>query len=160
MEYPLYWIHVKGRKPLTTRSTSGSRGLRLINLPLLTSTSPSVRWEWQRTTSKVSNGCVIEGESTEQWPFLDPPNTAVFTNVRILDGLSWVHYVTHDAEDGAWQFHSQDARATLQEAAVTSLRRMREIEPRIAELADLPLGWCAWRDDEAASWKRTPKSPG
>jgi len=85
---------------------------------------------------------------------VDPPNTAVITNVRILDGVDWVQYVTHDEEDGTWQFHPMGGQATMKEAAVTSLRRILEIEPRIEELADLPLGWHAWRDDEDGPWMR------
>jgi hypothetical protein len=77
--------------------------------------------------------------------------------VRILDEKDWVHYVTHDQDDGAWQFHPVRGPASMQEAAVVSLKRMLEIEPRIEELADLPLGWHAWRDNQNASWTRAPK---
>lgn len=38
------------------------------------------------------------------WPFEDPQNVAVFTVRSILDGDDWIYYVTHDEEDGAWQF--------------------------------------------------------
>ncbi len=48
---------------------------------------------------------------------------------------------------------SKAARA----AVVVSLERMLAIEPRIEELADLPLGWRAWRDSENAPWERAPK---
>ena len=93
----------------------------------------------------------------EDWAFLDPPNTAVITNVRILDGTAWVHYVTHDEDDGAWQFHPASGQATMKEAAVTSLKRIVEIDPRIEELADLPLGWHAWREEEESPWTRTSR---
>jgi hypothetical protein len=96
-------------------------------------------------------------ETRDDWPFQDPPNTAVITNVPILDGAEWVQYVTHDEEDGAWQFHPAGGQATTKEAAVTSLRRILAIEPRVAELADLPLGWHAWRDDEDGVWTREAK---
>ncbi len=96
-----------------------------------------------------------------KWPFLDPPNTAVFTTVPILDNGAWVHYVTHDLEDGAWQFHHQQTGArSVKDAAVVSLKRMLVLEPRIEELADLPLGWHASRDDEHAPWRRAPKEIG
>jgi len=95
----------------------------------------------------------------EPWPFLDPPNTVVFTRVRILDEGDWVHYVTHD-EDGAWQFHPSSGPATVKEAAVVSLRGMLEREPRIGELADLSLGWQAWRETKDGPWNRAPKEPG
>jgi hypothetical protein len=96
-------------------------------------------------------------DTNHEWPFLDPPNTAVFTNVRVLAGEDWVQYVTHDEEDGAWQFHPASGRASMKEAAVTSLHGIVAIEPRIAELADLPLGWHAWRDDQNAHWKSAPR---
>jgi hypothetical protein len=96
--------------------------------------------------------------ANRHWPFLDPPNTAVITNVRILDGQDWVHYVSHDEEDGAWQFHPSRGQATMKEATVVSLRRILELEPRIEELADLRPGWYAWRDSEGAPWQRAPKN--
>ena len=92
------------------------------------------------------------------WPFLDPPNTAVFTTVRILDGEDWVHYVTHDQEDGAWQFHPYSGPTKEPEAAVVGLGHMLRIEPRIEELADLPRGWCAWRESKSGPWTRAAKS--
>ena len=99
--------------------------------------------------------------TSREWPFLDSPNTAVFTTVPVIDDGAWVHYVTHDDEDGAWQFHHQRTGSpSVKEAVVTSLKRMLVLEPRIAELADLPLGWHAWRDSENAPWTRAPKEVG
>src|SRR6266436_1510850 len=95
--------------------------------------------------------------SKRPWPFLDPPNTAVFTSVRILDEGDWVHYVTHDEEDGAWQFHPSHGPSDMKEAAIVSLRSMVDLDPRIEELADLPLGWHAWRDSADAPWARATK---
>jgi len=77
--------------------------------------------------------------------------------VRILDDQDWVQYVTHDEEDGAWQFHPSHGLASMKEAAVVGLKRMVDIEPRLEELADLPLGWHAWRESKDASWTRAPK---
>jgi hypothetical protein len=99
-------------------------------------------------------------EANRHWPFLDPPNTAVFTNVRILDGEDWIHFVTHDEEDGAWQFLPSRGQATMKEAAVVGLKRMVDIEPRLEELADLPLGWHAWRESKNEPWTRAPKNAG
>jgi hypothetical protein len=97
-------------------------------------------------------------DANRHWPFLDPPNTAVITNVRILDGADWVQVVTHDEEDGAWQFLPSRGQASMEEAAVVGLRRMVEIEPRLNELADLPLGWHAWRGGKSEPWTRAPKT--
>jgi hypothetical protein len=94
------------------------------------------------------------------WPFLDPPNTAVFTTLGVLDGDDWVHCVSHDQDDGAWQFHSLRGPASLREAALVSLEQMLRVEPGIEELADLPAAWHAWRDDENGPWTRAPKPAG
>ena len=96
-------------------------------------------------------------DSQRPWPFADPPNTAVITSVRILDDKDWVHYVTHDQEDGAWQFHPFSGPTSVEEAAVVGLAHMLTVEPRLAELADLPLGWHAWRESQSAPWTRAAK---
>ena len=82
----------------------------------------------------------------------------MITNVRILDGEDWIHFVTHDEEDGAWQFLPSRGQASMEEAAVVGLKRMVEIDPRINELADLPLGWHAWRGNKNDPWTRSPKN--
>jgi hypothetical protein len=102
-------------------------------------------------------------EVNYNWPFLDPPNTAVITTVPILNRQASVQYVTHDHEDGAWQFHhlrQHGEPASVKDAAVISLGNMLRLEPRIAELSDLPLGCHAWRDSEHAPWIRAPKEIG
>ncbi len=88
------------------------------------------------------------------WPFPDPPNVAVFTSKRIVDGRDWIHYVTHDDEDGAWQFHPFGGPTPEAEAAVVSLSTIVKLDPTVAELGDLPVGWSAWRDDRGGVWQR------
>ena len=43
-------------------------------------------------------------KSQEQWPFDDPKNVAVITLKAIAKGGNPILHVTHDADDGAWQF--------------------------------------------------------
>jgi len=94
-----------------------------------------------------------------KWPFADPPNTAVFTTNGILDRQEWIYLVTHDSEDGAWQFHhARDNELRTTEAVVVALHRILEIDPAVAKLADLPLGWQAWRESKDAEWIRAPQS--
>lgn len=93
----------------------------------------------------------------EAWPFADPPNVAVFTDKRILEGDCWIYYVGHDEEDGAWQFHPNDGFASEENAKVVGLKTMLNIEPRLAEISDLPMGWCAWRESQDGEWKRAPQ---
>jgi hypothetical protein len=90
------------------------------------------------------------------WPFADPPNVAVFTSRRILSGQVSICFVTHDEEDGAWQFHPRDGAANEGDAAVAGLQTIFELDPSVGSLADLPLGWSAWRDEGSSIWQRMP----
>lgn len=93
------------------------------------------------------------------WPFADPPNVAVFTSKQIVEDGYCIYYVCHDAEDGVWQFHSMDgAPESTSDARIFSLKTILEMDSSIALLADLPLGWCAWRSFKESEWQRGPKS--
>jgi hypothetical protein len=89
------------------------------------------------------------------WPFQDPPNVAVIVDRQILGGDAWITYVSHDAEDGAWQFHSSSpGPPNERDAAVIGLREILSLDETVAELADLPPGWHAWREFPASAWQR------
>lgn len=91
----------------------------------------------------------------KDWPFTDPENVAVYTTRQIVSGEEWIHYVSHDEDDGAWQFHSNNPDPVEEEdAKLVSLKRMTEIDPSILDLADLPLGWHAIRASKDSSWKK------
>jgi len=92
-----------------------------------------------------------------QWPFVDPPNTAVFTSKKIISGEEWVYYVSHDEEDGAWQFHPSCGPTPEGEAAVVGLGTVFDLDSSIGDLSDLPLGWCAWRQCREGAWQRAKK---
>jgi hypothetical protein len=89
------------------------------------------------------------------WPFSDSPNLAVIVDRAILFRGKWVGYVSHDIDDGCWQFHTGEGGAIEpQEAAVVCLGDMLELDPTLSELADLPLGWSAWRQSINSPWQR------
>ncbi len=88
------------------------------------------------------------------WCFDAPPNVAVYTSRSILDGEECICYVSHDEGDGAWQFHPPGGPTRTEEARVVSLSTMVGIDATITELADLPLGWHAWRDTKNSEWHR------
>jgi hypothetical protein len=93
------------------------------------------------------------------WPFGDPPNVAVFTSKEILENNRLIQYVSHDDDDGAWQFHSADGAPEREsDARVVSLQRIVTLDPTVAGLADLPCGWCAWRESKDEQWQREPKT--
>jgi len=94
--------------------------------------------------------------SDETWKFLDPQNVAVFTTRHIFrDGLPILH-VSHDLDDGSWQFH-WGGDIDEQSAMIVGLREVVDHDPSIVELHDLPEGWIAWRKDSESEWIRVQK---
>ena len=88
----------------------------------------------------------------DTWPFEDPPNTASITTRQVLDGSPILH-VTHDADDGGWQFLCGTTEDPA-DARVVGLGRMFARDPSLGELADLPEGWRAWRAAPGRVWER------
>jgi hypothetical protein len=93
----------------------------------------------------------------KSWPFGDPPNVAVFVNRKIIEGGGWIAHVSHDAEDGAWQFHtSEPGPPSESDTVLVALSEIVQLDESIAVLADLPAGWHAWRASDVAPWQRSP----
>lgn len=83
--------------------------------------------------------------------FKDDPKTMVFTTKRIIDREAIVSLVFHDEEDGMWQF-LDGIDTDDNSAAIISISEMVSIDPNLEKIADLPLGWVAWRNDSASEW--------
>jgi hypothetical protein len=93
------------------------------------------------------------GSPGEDWPFADPENVATMTVRQITQGGQPILLVSRDAEDGTWQFLTGGPVETA-DAVLVSLREVYRIDPSVAELADLPLGWQAWRSSAGEPWQR------
>jgi hypothetical protein len=87
--------------------------------------------------------------SFEFWPFQDAVNTASFTTRQVLDGLPIVE-VYHD-HDGDWQFLCGTSLDTA-DLKLVCLGCMLERDATLAQLAAMPLGWCAVRDTQKDEW--------
>lgn len=96
---------------------------------------------------------------TAEWPFEEPPNVATMTVRDIIDGRSPIRLVTRDEEDGTWQFLT-GGPFEMADGRLVTLRSMLLRDPSIGELADLPIGWQAWRDDVSLPWHREPADDG
>jgi hypothetical protein len=92
------------------------------------------------------------------WPFADPPNVAAITTRQIVHEGEPILLVSHDADDGSWQFLTGGS-IDVADGMLVSLRSMVERDPSVAELADLPQGWQAWRDRPDAPWERGSAEP-
>jgi hypothetical protein len=90
-----------------------------------------------------------------EWPFTSPPNLGVITLNDIVQESAPILQVSHDADDGAWQFLGSGA-PNWEETTVVRLQKVVAIDPTLNELADLPLGWRAWRRAKSEPWVREP----
>jgi hypothetical protein len=71
-----------------------------------------------------------------------------------MNGKDPIARVFHDA-DGDWQFHGAD-ESKAEDAVLVCLEHIVESDGSINQLADLPVGWCAWRETPSSPWSRAP----
>ena len=86
--------------------------------------------------------------------FEDTLNTAVFTTKFVVKDKKEITYVTHDIEDGAWQFFSNDRFDNFEEVAMlVSLDEIIKMDKTVLEIADLTLGFIATRQSTKEKWE-------
>jgi hypothetical protein len=98
----------------------------------------------------------IEAEADRgqsDWLFADPKNLAVISLRSIVFGGNPILHVTHDEDDGSWQFLG-DGDAQTEDAAVVLLEEIVQKDKSLVELHDLPVGWHAWRKQRGDPWYR------
>lgn len=101
---------------------------------------------------------IIMTEKNEQdWPFEDPTNVAVFTTEQIMSGSAQICCVSHDEDDGAWQFYP-NAEVTVEDVKLVALHRVFSLDNSLKDIADLPLGWRAERQGPNEPWQRSKKA--
>jgi len=87
------------------------------------------------------------------WKFPDPPHTRVFLSKAVHSNHEPVTYVSHDEEDGAWQFLG-DSTSGDEPPVVVCFHHPIDDDLTLKELADLPLGWWAERAGPGEPWVR------
>jgi hypothetical protein len=92
--------------------------------------------------------------SKNEWPFADPKNVAVFTTTQVLRLRQPILHVSHDADDGSWQFYTGAAQVSAVDALIVALSEIVDYDATIGELADLPCGWFAERERLGSPWMR------
>jgi hypothetical protein len=93
----------------------------------------------------------------DPWPFDDPRNVAVFTVRAVMTGRLPVLVVCHDEDDGRWQFLTGKP-LDMKEALLVTLESVVRLDPTLADLADLRLGWQATRAGVGEPWASTTAS--
>jgi len=79
----------------------------------------------------------------------------VYTTVHVLNAYLPILVVSHDEEDGMWQFH-WGGPIVLNEVRKVPFSKILEMDRTITRLADLPLGWWARRNSPTEQWERSP----
>lgn len=86
-----------------------------------------------------------------KFPFYDEPNTATIICCHILESKAPILYVSHDEDDGMWQFLCGKTHKT-DEAKLVSLKWVFDIDNSIAFLRDMPCGYYAERKSQNDDW--------
>jgi hypothetical protein len=89
----------------------------------------------------------------DEWPFDDPENVTAITTVHVLERRLPILLVTHDDDDGMWQVLCGTTNDPS-DGRIVCLGCMYQLDPTIRDLADLPRGWRAWRDNISSPWQR------
>jgi hypothetical protein len=90
--------------------------------------------------------------------FREADNTAVFTTTYVVQDKKPITYVTHDEEDGAWQFFSSDEFENYEDVAmIVGLGDIVASDPSLLDIADMPVGYYAIRDTPDDKWSIQPQ---
>ena len=89
----------------------------------------------------------------KQKKFKEADNTAVFTTKYVIREGKPITYVTHEVEDGAWQFLSSDEFENFAEVImIVGLGEIVALDPSLLDLADMPVGYYAIRETVNDKW--------
>jgi hypothetical protein len=95
-------------------------------------------------------------DSMSEWLLDDQENIAAMTVRQIIQGSQPILLVSHDADDGTWQF-LPGGPVRMADGVLVRLQTLLRLDPSISELADLPLGWTAERSAVGQPWRRQPE---
>jgi len=85
--------------------------------------------------------------------FNAPPNTAVFTTKYIIENNKTITYVSHEEDDGAWQFFGdKEVENIMEDSRVVSLGDIVMLDPTILDLWNMSAGSVATRKDKNDNW--------
>ncbi len=93
----------------------------------------------------------MKEHNEKEWLFQDPPNVMVITTKRILNRKEDITLVSHDIDDGMWQF-LDGFELDEKNAAIVSLQEIVKLDTTILYLHNLPLGWIALRKKKTNEW--------
>jgi hypothetical protein len=99
----------------------------------------NIRGSYCRDTSASLNRIAAGIPMTEEWPYDDPKNVLIITTKGIIERVKIVKYISHDDEDGMWQFHDGD-NVIEQDARIISLEQLTTLDLMLKQLLISSLG--------------------
>ena len=90
----------------------------------------------------------------EDWPFGKVINSPAYSTQNVVNNGHPILTIAHDFDDD-WQFLC-GTPLEESEMSVVCLGCMFQQHPYIAEFANLPVGWIAWRDNIDDAWRKEP----
>ncbi len=84
-------------------------------------------------------------------PFCDLPETASITCCHVLDENKPILYVSHDEDDGLWQFLCGQ-RHEFDDARLVLLKSIFDMDNTVGELSEMPCGCYAERESIKDYW--------
>ncbi len=86
-----------------------------------------------------------------KFPFEDAPNMATITCCHVIDREKPILYVSHDADDGMWQFLCGEVHEP-EDAKIVSLYKIFDMDNTVGALYKMPCGYCAERAAVTEGW--------
>jgi len=92
-------------------------------------------------------------KSKDDYAFSDPKNTACMVCSHVLRENAPILRVTHDEDDGMWQFLCGNENHLVEHAKTIALSEAVSIDTSINELHEMPLGVGATRESKNEKWQ-------
>lgn len=93
----------------------------------------------------------LKGALHMEFPFYDPPDTATIVCCHVFEGKP-ILYVSHDEDDGMWQFLCGSIHYDINESKLVSLKYAFSLDHSIGALKDMPCGYYAERKTKNDNW--------
>lgn len=88
-----------------------------------------------------------------EYKFNEDKSTMIITTKSIIQKTKDILIVSHDEDDGMWEFlDGMDVKE--ENGAIVSIWEIVGIDNSVNELFDLPEGWIAYRENKNARWIR------
>ena len=86
------------------------------------------------------------------FPFADAPDTAAIVCRHVLEEGAPITYVSHDEDDGMWQFLCGGLHETA-DARLVSLYSVWKRDESVGLLCEMPPGFIAWHAGAEDEWR-------